>query len=521
MAGRRFEMHHYRQALLRMRQGQSDREIAAAQLMGRRSAAQLRGLAQNQGWLQSDVPLPLDEVIAAVLNTPKKASSTISSLESQRECIAAWLAQGIKGVAIHAALQREKGWGGSYSSVARLVRSIKAKQAVDATQASCRLHFEPAQAAQVDFGAGPMLLHPDGKLRRTWAFVMTLCFSRHQYVEFVWDQSSATWLGCHRRAFEWFCGVPRRLIIDNAKCAITKACAHDPQVQRAYAECAEGYGFIIEACAPRDPQKKGIVEAGVKYLKGNFLPLRQFRDLSDLNAQVRSWIMQHASRRIHGTTRRTPLELFELERALLLALPTAAPDLGTWHRVSVHRDCHVQFERVLYSVPFALIGQVLWLRATDSAVTLYAQFEHVVTHPKGQRPGQRLTIADHLPPQAQSYFAHDQSWCVQQASQIGPACKELIEQLLSDHIVYRLRAAQGVISLQKPYGAQRLEAACQRALAHNSPHYRTVKTILSSGADKSPLNLTPQTPPSYSSARFVRDAATLFDFAHPQHDALH
>lgn len=71
---------------------------------------------------------------------------------------------------------------------------------------------------------------------------MTLCFSRHQYIEFVFDQSVMTWLGCHRRAFEWVAAVPERIIIDNPKCAITRACARDPLVQRAYAECAEGYG---------------------------------------------------------------------------------------------------------------------------------------------------------------------------------------------------------------------------------------------------------------------------------------
>ena len=143
-----------------------------------------------------------------------------------------------------------------------------------------------AEAAQVDFGAGPLLIDPAiGAPRRTWGFVMTLCFSRHQYVEFVWDQTVATWLGCHRRAFEWFGAVPARLIIDNPKCAITRACRTDPLVQRAYAECAEGYGFKIDPCPPHDPQKKGIVEAGVKYVKGNFLPLREFRDLADLNAQ--------------------------------------------------------------------------------------------------------------------------------------------------------------------------------------------------------------------------------------------
>lgn len=91
------------------------------------------------------------------------------------------------------------------------------------------LLFAPAEAVQVDFGAGPLLLDPArGEQRRTWCFVMTLCFSRHQYIEFVFDQSVMTWLGCHRRAFEWFAAVPERIIIDNPK--------------RAYAECAEGYG---------------------------------------------------------------------------------------------------------------------------------------------------------------------------------------------------------------------------------------------------------------------------------------
>jgi len=104
----------------------------------------------------------------------------------------------------------------SFATIA-LALALRGEQPVDVT---VRLSFEPGDAAQVDFGAGPTLIHPDGQPRRTWAFVMTLCHSRHQYVEFVWDQSVATWLGCHRRAFEWFAAVPARLIIDNAKCAM-------------------------------------------------------------------------------------------------------------------------------------------------------------------------------------------------------------------------------------------------------------------------------------------------------------
>jgi hypothetical protein len=203
---------------------------------------------------------------------------------------------------------------------------------------------------------------------------------------------------------------------------------------------------------------------------------------------------------------------------LLKPLPGVAPDLGSWHRVSVHRDCHVQFERVLYSAPFTLVGKTLWLRATDAAVALFEDYRHVATHPRGLKPGQRVSVREHLPPEAQAFFGRDRAWCASQAERIGPSCKALIEQLLADHILERLRAAQGVLALLKPYGQDRVEAACARALAHDSPSYRTVKTILSTGADLRP-DTPPTTPVGYGRTRFTRPAAELFP--HPQQDLLH
>lgn len=162
----------------------------------------------------------------------------------------------------------------------------------------------------------------------------------------VWDQKVETLLGCHRRAFEFFGGVPARIVIDNPKYAITKACYHDPEVQRAYAEIAWGYGFLISPCPPRDPQKKGIVESGVKYIKNNFLPLRDFRDIADANRPLLEWIMGTAGNRVHGTTRERPLTRFaEAERHFLRALPDVAPEVVTWAGVKLHGNCHVQFRR--------------------------------------------------------------------------------------------------------------------------------------------------------------------------------
>ena len=214
MSRRRIEMHQYRQALVRMRAGDSDRQVAQQHLLGRHKARALRALASDRGWLQPAAAMPDDGVMAQALQgaqAPQRSASTISSLEPWRAQIRVWIEAGVQGAAIHAALQRQYGYQGSYSSVGRMMRSLKGEQA---PQTTVRLDFAPGEAAQVDFGAGPMLEHPDGAPRRTWAFVMTLCHSRHQYVEFVWDQTVATWLGCHRRAFEWF----------NLETAVERAC---------------------------------------------------------------------------------------------------------------------------------------------------------------------------------------------------------------------------------------------------------------------------------------------------------
>jgi hypothetical protein len=158
------------------------------------------------------------------------------------------------------------------------------------------------------------------------------------------------------------------------------------------------------------------------------------------------------------------------------------------------------------------VGKRLWLKATDTTVSIFEDYRLVATHVRARAVGTRRTVREHLPPQAQAFFAHDRLWCTQQALQVGPACAELIDKLLTDRILERLRAAQGVLRLLKPYGPQRLEAACARALAHDSVHYRTVKTILAGGFDRlqtSPAVLTSS--PYMPGGRFVRRARELFE----------
>jgi transposase len=191
------------------------------------------------------------------------------------------------------------------------------------------LEFAPGEAAHIDFSTGSQLVDTrTSEIIKTHFFLMTLCWSRHQYAEIVLDQKVPTWLECHRHAFEWFAGVPNKLIIDNAKCTITRACRHNPVVQRVYAECAEGYGFKIDALPPREPQMKERVESGIKYLKKNFMALREFRDLGDANRQLQTWILEEAGNRRHSSTHEKPLGRFAIERPLLNPLPGVAPQLA-------------------------------------------------------------------------------------------------------------------------------------------------------------------------------------------------
>lgn len=486
MANRRFEMYQYRQVIFRMRSGQSDRQIAKAGLMGRKKATELRKIALREGWLDKRRPLTDDAEIARVLGGKSLKQQCASLVAPYHEEVLSWHQQGIHGSTIHQALVRKHGFEGSYSSVRRFLQGLKK----DNPQTTVMLEFEPGEAAQVDFGSGPKIVDvTTAEEFSSWIFVMTLAWSRHQYAEIVRDQKVTSWLGCHRRAFEFFGAVPAKLIIDNPKCAITRACYYDPQVQRSYGEFAEGYGFLISPCPPADPRKKGRVESGVKYIKGNFLPLREFRDLTDANAQLQRWILGTAGNRIHGTTKERPLSRFaEVERHLLTPLPDIPPELASWASVKLHGNCHVQFEKAYYSAPFRLVHRQLWLRATEKAVEIFHDHQLVAVHPRLRQPGDRSTVDEHLPPEAIAYKMRDPQWCLKQATQIGPDCLALIQSLFDNRVLHNLRAAQGVIGLAKRFGSTRLEAACHRALAFDSPLYRTVKTILEKGLDEQTHN---------------------------------
>lgn len=495
-----------RELLLHICNEPSNRAVQNNTGIDRRTVQRYRLWAQEQGLLLE--PLPSLEALQGVLESTMigpPPPQNLSSVAPYRETVEQLRKEGVEIAAIHQRLQ-EQGYGGSYASVRRFVRRLEPRE----QEVFVRVECAPGEEAQVDFGyAGRLLDGSTGELRRAWAFVMTLSWSRHQYVEFVFDQEVETWLLLHRHAFEFFGAVPRRVVLDNLKAAIIQACWDDPQVQQTYRECAQHYGFLIAPCRPRTPQHKGKVEqGGVHYVKRNFLAGRPPMLISQANQTVRRWCLTTAGERIHGTTQEAPLARFqETEQERLKPLPDTPYDLAIWKVAKVSRDGYITFERAYYSVPYRLVGQSLRVRGGSQAVRLYTQdYQLVATHARSQQPGQRQTHPDHLPPTKLAGWRLSREGCQAAAEAIGPATAQVVATLLADPVIDRLRTVGRLLRLRDQFGGERLEAACQRALHFGDPGYATVKRILSQALEKEALPVVLPVPPAQT---FVRSTAEL------------
>lgn len=508
MAGRRKRVFDVREMLRRFKMGHGDREVARDVGANRRTVARYRRLAKAQGWLDQPQLPEAAQIEERLRNLPTPLEvGPQSSVEPLRDRVVELRRRGVEIMALWQILRDDHGFTGSYSSVQRFVRRLEPRR----PEPCMRVETPPGEEAQIDFGSvGRMVDSRTGELRHAYVFSLVLSFSRHRYDEIVFDQSVATWIGCHVRAFEELGGVPQRWVIDNLKAAITHACFHDPQVQRAYRELAEHYGAVISPCRVATPEHKGKVENGVHYVKRNALAGRDFANEVAANEHLKRWRDEIAGVRDHGTTHEPPLARFAIERPHLMPLPAVRYEVAVYKQAKLHPDCHVVFEKAYYSAPYRFVGRTLLVRATRDRVEIYHEHERVATHPRASHPGERSSNVLHYPEHLASGLRAAPHWLRLHARRIGPATAELLDQMLSDHPLDRLRGAQGVIHLAKKHGADRVEAACRRALAFDTVAYRTVKTILLRGLDSEPLPPEAVDPPTLPrSSPYARPVAEI------------
>lgn len=482
MDKRELEMYKLEEAIKALLENTPIKQIARRQKISKNTVKKYRthleSILSEKPWIKND----LSEIMKEFRNSRKKErySENHGWLESHTELVDELALECDNYVRLFQVLQ-EKGFNGSYSSLMRYVMKNSAVKG----RPIFRIETKPGEVAQVDFGyAGRIYDELSQKEIKAYVFVMVLGFSRDAYFEIVRSQDIQTWCLCHIHAFEHFASVPKIVIPDNLKSAIIKAAYCDPLPNRSYADLAKHYGFQIDPCIAGVPEHKGKVESGVKYVKNNFLPLRTFTNFTDANKQLSEWNKNIARVRIHGTTMRKPAELFiAFEKAALLPLTTERFEIPVYKRLKVGRDIHIQFDKAYYSVPYGLRSEYVLGRKTESQVAIFHDNELVAVH-FPIFAGKRRTNKNHYPPDTGKYMEWDTEYCIREAGKVGVNTTRIVHSLLNEEVIRNLRSAQNIIRLQKKYGAERLEAACTRAVYFGNYDYHSIKTILEKELDK-------------------------------------
>jgi hypothetical protein len=336
---------------------------------------------------------------------------------------------------------------------------------------------------------------------------MVLVCSRLLFVRPVLRMDQRAWTEAHVEAFAFFGGVPARLVPDNLKTGVDKPDLYDPKLNRSYAELAEHYGTLIDPARAAKPKDKPRVERPMPYVRDSFWRGREFVSLEHMQEQAIVWCREVAGRRqcrpLGGAA---PLSVFAaVEAQALTPLPRKDFVLATWSSGMVGPDIHVKVGKSLYSVPWRHIGRRVDARETPTVVQIFDNGELIATH--GRRPAGKATDLSHYPPEKIAFKMRTPTWCRTKAAEIGPACAEVITELLGVNALFRLRAAQGVLSLAGKHGPARLDKACARAIEVGDPSYRTIKGILAARAEAGPA---PESTGDGGAAACLRGPSQLF-----------
>lgn len=344
----------------------------------------------------------------------------------------------------------------------------------------------------------PVVDRSTGEVRRAQVFVAVLGASSYTFAEATWSQSLPDWIASHQRMLRFFGGVPELLVPDNLKAAVTKADRYTPQINTTYAELAAHYQTAVLPARPYKPKDKAKAEAAVLLVERWILArLRHqtFFSLAELNAAIADLLPALNQRPFQGRIE-SRQSLFEtLDRPALKPLPATPYVYAEWRKARPGIDYHIEIDKRLYSVPHALVGVKLDVRITDTSVEVMHKGQRVALHPRHGK-SRFVTLIEHMP---KSHQAH-QNWSpgrfLNWASDIGPATRDVVQRQLKNrpHPEHGYRACLGLLNLSRRYSRDRLEQACDRALAIDSASYQSISSILKQGLDQLPLPLTDDEP---------------------------
>jgi transposase len=473
----------------RLRLNQSIRAINRETGIHRTIIRELRDIAIQKGWLKETTPLPSEYALQeALYHLHNVQVQHQHPLDIWKEEIKRWVDARYSFTVIHQLV------GQYYQCSESTVRRYIHRHFPSEPKAVMVRTSIPGEVMEVDFGYLGISYDPfEKRNRKTYLFSGRLRHSRKAYRERVFDQKQETFFEAHIHAFEYFYGVPQKVVPDNLKAAIVKASFEEPIVNRAYRDLACYYGFLVSPCLPYNARHKGGVENDIKYVKNNFWPLfkeqqrqkgREIPDASELETALAQWTREVSEQRIIRGVGRSPHDIFESEeKQALHQLPPSRWDPVSWAQAKVHENWRIQFENAFYSVPYRYIGKTLLVMANSKAVHIFFEHKQIAIHRRATRAWEYVRKTEHAPPKPEEYMSATRQSLLWWAHKIGPSVGLVAKAIFNTKGVDGLRPVRALLSFEKRYTASRLDAACKRALLYDTPTYQSVKAILIKNLD--------------------------------------
>jgi transposase len=329
-------------------------------------------------------------------------------------------------------------------------------------------------------------------MREAQIFVAVLGASNYTYAEATWTQSLPDWIGSHSRAFAFFGGVPKLVVPDNLRAAVSKASFYDPDINPTYLDLVNHYGTVVIPARVRRPKDKAKVETGVQIVERWILARlrnRQFFSLGQLNRAIAELLEDLNNRPFQKLPGSRKSAFESLDRPALGPLPSEPYQFAEWKKATVNVDYHIEVERHYYSVPHTLIKKKIDVRITNNTIECFYKNKRVASHIRSHHKGRHSTLKEHMPKSHQKWAQWTPDRFIRWAGKIGGHTQKLIENVLNSraHPQQGFRTCLGILRLAKSYGDDRLEAACRRAVSIGGTSYRSVESILKHNLDQKPL----------------------------------
>jgi len=338
----------------------------------------------------------------------------------------------------------------------------------------------------VDYsGARPCITDPTtGEKTPVELFVGVLGASSYTFAEATRSQTLPDWCGSHQRMLEFFGGVPEIVVPDQLRSAVQDPCRYDPERNRTYLELARHYGTAVVPARPRKPKDKAKAERGVQVAQRWILArLRHetFFSLADLNMRIAELLADLNARPMRTYGGQSRRELFErLDRPALKPLPAHSYCFSSWSKARVNLDYHIEVEHHYYSVPYALVREVVDVRVTATMVEVLHKNRVITSHARSHQKYQATTKPEHMPPDHKAWLEQDAAGVLKWGSSVGPMTEAMVRHLLTTRPVAQqgLRSAMGLRRVGEQHEPARVEVACEKALRFGARSYRPVANML-------------------------------------------